>query len=590
MKSKMILTICIFLCASILVGCASQINGGETAVTTAKTPQTAVGQSSETTGSDSETVETQNTPETNETTSDIPADGFRWALQDSDRYYGSVFGDNEIVAVNVEIKEEDWNALCKNASAEEYYPASVTVNGIKLENVGFRTKGASSLAMVASSSSNRYGFKIKTDKYVKGQTLEGLDMFVLNASFTDASYMREYLTYAACAHLGMITPFLSYVDLCINGEPFGFYLMIESYDDSFVERSTNDEDAVLYKADGENCTLTSTDDGSGFEVKVGKDKQLDHIKELIRVLNGTTAENKEELEAIFDVDSALKGWAINTVFGNYDSYSGTKAHNYYLLWSDGKFSYIGWDYNMSIGGFSPDNGASVSADVTRALYDAKAGSRPLIEKLIAIDEYYERYIGYVNDLCAYCANFEETVKQISDRISEHVKADPTAYYTYDEYVENISKSEGGISTGGDRPDDGQNPGGNPFDPGQDPGGNPFDPGQDPGGNPFIPGQDPGGNPFIPGQNPGGNPFDPGQDPGGNPFNPGGDPGDIPLNPDNPGGGDNPVIPGGQIMPGGGMMHMKTCSIVDYILQRVDTIQKQLNGEEAQSPKTAAPET
>ena len=58
------------------------------------------------------------------------------------------------------------------------------------------------------------------------------------------------------------------------------------------------------------------------------------------VLNNTTEDNKEELEAILDVDSVLKAIAINTVMGNYDSYNGSKAHNYYLLYSDGKFSYI----------------------------------------------------------------------------------------------------------------------------------------------------------------------------------------------------------------------------------------------------------
>ena len=84
--------------------------------------------------------------------------------------------------------------------------------------------------------------------------------------------MREYLTYAATEYLGGITPIFSYATLSINGEPFGFYLMIEAYDDSFTARVTDDQDAVLYKASGENCTLTASDDCSGFDVKVGKDK------------------------------------------------------------------------------------------------------------------------------------------------------------------------------------------------------------------------------------------------------------------------------------------------------------------------------
>ena len=134
---------------------------------------------------------------------------FSWALQDEKNYYQGVFGDQEILSVKVEISADNWKDLCENAKDETYYPADITVNGITLENVGFRTKGFSSLNAVADSSSDRYGFKIKTDKYVDGQTLNGLDMFVLNGSFSDASYMREYLTYAAAEYLGATTPFLS---------------------------------------------------------------------------------------------------------------------------------------------------------------------------------------------------------------------------------------------------------------------------------------------------------------------------------------------------------------------------------------------
>ena len=525
-----------------------------------------------------------------------------FALQDSEKYYGGVFGDDEIISVNVEISEDDWKDLCENAVKEEYYSADITVNGVTLTNVGFRTKGFSSLTTVANSTSDRYGFKVKTNKYVKGQTLNGLDMFVLNGSFSDASYMREYLTYAAGEYLGTITPFLSYASLSINGELFGFYLMIEAYDDSFVERNTDDEDAVLYKASEENCTLLPTDTCAGYDVKVGKDDGLDNIKRLIEVLNGTTSENRAELEAILDVDSCLKAWAINTVLGNYDSYSGSKAHNYYLLYENGKFSYIGWDYNMSVGGFSDDNGASVTADVTTGVYNANQEQRPLISKLLAIDEYYEKYLGYVDKLCEYFDDIESITAQISERISEYVKNDPSAFYTYEQYEKSISKTDSDLSAGNGRPDGGagqQFQGGNGGFP-QGPGGNGgmqppdgFDPNSTPdpnsgnGGMPQPPdGFDPSNTP-DPSSGNGGMP----QPPDGNrpdmpdgTFSPGsGFPGgslpDMPdgtFSPDGPGGAFSPGQGGMPGMPGGsGMMTNEGCSIVDYILQRIANIRAQL---------------
>ena len=192
-----------------------------------------------------------------------------------------VFLQGEVNDINIEIKDSDWNDLIENAKDETYYSADVTINGQTITNVGFRAKGYSSLITVADSESNRYGFRVKLDKYVDGQTMNGLDTFVLNASFADPSYMREYLTYAASAHLGIMTPDLGYTKLSINGEFFGLYLAIEAYDDHFVERYTDSEDTVLYKADSERCTLTLNDDGSGFDVKYGKDDDYSNIKQLI---------------------------------------------------------------------------------------------------------------------------------------------------------------------------------------------------------------------------------------------------------------------------------------------------------------------
>ena len=349
--------------------------------------------------------------------------------------------ENEVIDIYIDIDETDLQSMFDNAMEEEYFEANITVDGITVENVGIRTKGASSLSSVASSDSDRYGFKIKTDEYVDDQTLLGLDMFVLNGSFSDPSYMREYLTYVTAADFGLSTPNLVYTNVYFNDELFGFYLCIESYDDAFVERLTDDEDAVLYKADADNCNLTTTDDASGFEVKYGEDEGNINIQNLIEVLNSTTEDNTSDLEEILDIDSVLKNVALNTVMGNYDSYSGSKAHNYYLLYSDGQFEYLAWDYNMSIGGFAEDNGSSVNVDIYEPLFSTDSESRPLIDVLLSIDEYNERYLEYVSELTDYLSDFQTQVDELSAIISTYVENDPTAFYDYESYLSNITASD-----------------------------------------------------------------------------------------------------------------------------------------------------
>jgi len=368
------------------------------------------------------------------------------ALSDENSYYGNVFGNGSIVDINVEISEDDWQSILDNATLEEYHSANITVNGTIVKNVGFRTKGFSSMQSVAQSGGSRYGFKVKFDKYVKNQTLHGLSMMALNGSFSDPSYMREYLTYAASAQLGCITPFITYCNLYINGTLFGFYLSIESYNDSFVKRHVNKSDAILYKANSDYCTLKPTDDCTGFDVDYGEDDDLVNPKALRDALTLFSSDTTSTVESLFDVDSALKAFAVNSVCGNYDSYHGDKAHNYYLLYSEGRLTYLGWDYNMSMGAYSSDGGASVSADIDQPVYGVDILDRPLIKELLAVDTYRVRYLNYVQQLCNYFDDFQSTVDDIAGVIRSYVENDPGAFYTSDQFESNITTSNTDLTT------------------------------------------------------------------------------------------------------------------------------------------------
>ncbi len=507
-------------------------------------------------------------------------------LADPDMYYGSTFGQGDVIDICIDISDDDWQDICTNAVAEEYHSANITVNGTTVENVGFRTKGFSSLTTIAQSDSDRYGFKVKTDEYTKGQTINGLDMLVLNGSFCDPSYMREYLTYLANAKLGCITPFVAYSRLYINGELFGFYLAIEAYDDSFTARCANAE-ASLYKASSENCTLTSNDDASGFTCSSGNDDEGESIRDMISVLNTETTD-VDALEAVLDVDSALKAFAVNTVMGNYDSYNGSKAHNYYLLDDGGKLTYIGWDYNMSIGAFSEDNGSSVSVSIDEPVYNVSIAQRPLIGKLLAVDEYMQRYHQYVNTLTEYLADAENIVNSISAIIRPYVEADPTAFYTVEQYDANISISTTDLSSvqhGGGMSGDGTQilEGGASQSPSPESSGFPQTSGENEGQAPMgTPPADIGGTGGFPGGT-GGFPGGSAPDASGMPQMP--DASGMPQMPDASGmpqmpnasgmpngGGQMPGGMGGQ-MPGGMGMNSDVCSILDYLIQRISFIQQ-----------------
>jgi len=353
----------------------------------------------------------------------------------------SDLSDITIHEASITLSDEDWQATLDDPTAETFYEASITYDGTTLDNVAFRTKGNSTLTSVASSDSERYSFKIKTDKYTDDQLLDGTNEFVLNNMYADPSYLREYITYSASDYLGLITPDTEFVELTINGEDYGLYLYVESYDDTFVEDNSDSDDTQLYKADGENCTLKTEDGTTGFDLDYGDDEDLTELQTLIDTLDAASADNMTDLENLLDVDSVLKWTALNYTLGSYDSYIGSKAHNYYLLYTDGQFEMVGWDYNMSFGGFAEDQGSSLSVSAEDVYLGTTAEDRPLVSKLLEVDEYKTQYLAYVEELETWLADYDTALPAMAEAISSNVENDPTAFYTSDQFWSNINGTD-----------------------------------------------------------------------------------------------------------------------------------------------------
>lgn len=353
--------------------------------------------------------------------------------------YKEIF-EKDVVDIYVEILEEDWQSILAAPMEEEYKSATVIVNGIALEEVGFRTKGNSSLMSVARSDSERYSFKININKYLKNQTLLGLDEFVVNNNFADPSYLREYLSYEALREMGAQVPLTTFANVYINGELYGFYLMVESIDNSFLVRNFGDDSGSLYKADqGSNLLYVEGSDYDTLELKTGKDKSKTDLKNFIKVLNEMPKGEKGDIERVLDVDSALRYFAVNTVLSNYDSYHGNRSHNYYLYRQEGKFTILPWDYNMSIGGFG--GGDLTTIPIDEPVMRENLDDLPLIKNLLAVEEYKERYHEYIEAMIDYLEGFEATVTGLADMIRPYVEADPTKFYTMEEFEATTTYSE-----------------------------------------------------------------------------------------------------------------------------------------------------
>lgn len=353
-----------------------------------------------------------------------------------------VFPEGKVVDVQIEIDPGKFQSMLDNPLAEEYTMANIIYNGQRLESVGIRTKGNSSLTSVARmENSDRYSFKIDFSQYLQEQTLFGISKLNLNNNFSDPTYMREYLSYKIFDQMGVPAARTCYVNITINGEPWGLYLAVEQIDQAFLARNFENAQGDLYKPDGVGSDLVwrgeSMEQYSGVVLKTNEGKS-DHSAFLAML---DELNNGIDYEQYINVDGFLRYLAVSTVLSNLDSYQGQMKHNYYLYEDAGVFHIFPWDLNMSFGGFGMgrNSGQQTELKIDQPTMGALE-DRPLIANILNVPEYLAQYHQYVAEVIETCLNieqFQETVASVAEMIAPYVEADPTKFYTYEQFQQSL---------------------------------------------------------------------------------------------------------------------------------------------------------
>ena len=139
-----------------------------------------------------------------------------------------------------------------------------------------------------------------------------------------------------------------------------------------------------------------------------------------------------DLERHMDVDNLVRYMAVHIFSVNEDSLSGSMAHNYYLYESGGRLNLLPWDYNLAFGGMGRGGSAT---SVINSPIDEEWSSTDFFDALLADGEYRAAYHAALERAADYVENgaFEEFYTRTRGLIDELVAADPTAFYTYEEY-------------------------------------------------------------------------------------------------------------------------------------------------------------
>jgi spore coat protein CotH len=351
-----------------------------------------------------------------------------------------IYDINSIPCITLEISTAEWNNLLsyfdQNPDNQEYIHTDFRLlkdgKHLSLKDIGLRIRGNTSRRRPEGNKGQVHNptnpawhhasFALNFKKFVTTQHMAGAEKLNLKWFKDDATYVREVYCYDLFERFGVWTaPQSSYcrLKIKIKEDPdttyYGVYQMVEPIDKSYISsRLTkfSDNDGNLWKANWgadfkssdkaqmgiENISLTKTYIPV-YDLKTNEsnlEAAKTQLADFISNLNSRTgADFKTWISGKMDVELFLKTYAVNVICGMWDDYWSNKNNFYFYFDTAGKFYFIPFDYDNTLGtsAIVKDAGRQDPLNWGNSTY-------PLVTKIISTPEYKALYIGYLKELCS----------------------------------------------------------------------------------------------------------------------------------------------------------------------------------------------
>src|SRR5262245_20913847 len=296
------------------------------------------------------------------------------------------FLDNTVMHdIRIDLDPDDWAALKRNYTDNTYYHADVSSGPLSAGNVGVRSRGR------GSRSGEKPNLDVNVEKYVKKQKFADLEFFILKANNQDASLMHEAVAFQLYHKMGLPAPREAPARLYINGEYFGFYMIVEREDEGFLDRNLGENGGDLFEWKpnefynfedlGDNpapytllLDLKSNEDNPNYQKFVDLVKAINHSTDA-EFLNAVS----RYLDLKLYLTLAATENALAEIDGIWDGVYGTNNIFVYRFQGQDLFQFIPWDKDLTF--LEPNRPLRIPTD------------NPLARRLVAIPEYRDYYLS-----------------------------------------------------------------------------------------------------------------------------------------------------------------------------------------------------
>jgi len=267
-----------------------------------------------------------------------------------------VFEQDGVRDVHLSINARDLAQLRTTASENTYYPADFEYRGVKVRNVGIRSRG------LGSRNATKLGLRVDFNRYTTGLKFEGHKALVLDNLWQDASLIREKIAMSLYERMGVAAPREVFARVFINGNYEGLYTITEEPDSQFLTRIGND-DGVLFEYKyvqvwhGEDLGTDSEVYVPLFEARTHEKQAQQTLYAPLRDLFTASAETsgdawRARVESFIDLHELLAYLAVETFTSDNDGLLGAWGMNNFYLHRGAEgtqHQIVPWDKDQAFG-------------------------------------------------------------------------------------------------------------------------------------------------------------------------------------------------------------------------------------------------
>jgi len=230
----------------------------------------------------------------------------------------------------------DWTKYLndvKNATTDTWYKADAKIDGVTFAQVGIRAFGYGSML----TNPGKPNIRIKFHQFVTSlRGPENLKNVRFKASGQDMTFLREPLTYGISRALGGAAPQSSWARVKVNGENYGFFIVLEHVDEDFFAAFWGNSTGHFYEQDkgcvGINCTTSACSNViSAYVLNAGGTGS--EVQALASAVHNDSASTwVAAASAIADMDALLVFYAMDVLVSNVDGM--TAAGNNFDIYQD----------------------------------------------------------------------------------------------------------------------------------------------------------------------------------------------------------------------------------------------------------------